>query len=104
MAMLGMCPSDVFPPMIFEKEFFMRTRFFIVLSLFSFSALALDQYGMLKPEDQKYFKNDSLDGKNKWERIDANVAEINRLHATIAQMKIEIQQLKTDVEELKKKK
>ncbi len=61
-------------------------------------------YGTLTPQDQKYFKNDSLDGKNKWERIDANVAEINRLHGQIAEMKVEIQRLKADVEELKKKK
>jgi predicted RNase H-like nuclease (RuvC/YqgF family) len=76
----------------------------IILCLSSFSALAQNNYGYLKPEDQKYFKNDSLDGKNKWERIDANVAEINRLHGTIAEMKLEIQKLKTEVEELKKKK
>ncbi len=74
-------------------------------SLFiSQAAFSLDQYGMLKADDQKYFKNDSLDGKNKWERIDANVAEINRLHGMIAEMKGEIARLKVDVEELKKKK
>lgn len=77
---------------------------FIFLCLISFSALAQDNYGYLKPEDQKFFKNDSLDGKNKWERIDANVAEINRLHGMVAEMKMEIGKLKADVEELKKKK
>ncbi len=82
----------------------MLNRFFMILCLISFSAIAQDNYGYLKPEDQKHFKNDSLDGKNKWERIDANVAEINRLHGTIAEMKMEIAKLKADVEELKKKK
>jgi hypothetical protein len=89
--------------MIVAKGVFMRIGL-IILCLSSFSAFAQNNYGYLRPEDQKYFKNDSLDGKNKWERIDANVAEINRLHGTIAEMKLEIQKLKTEVEELKKKK
>ena len=73
--------------------------------LVSVSATAqTGDYGYLKESDQKYFKNDSLDGKNKWERIDANVAEINKLHGMIAEMKMEIQKLKMEVEELKKKK
>ncbi len=78
----------------------------LVSSLFiSYSALAQNNNnGFLKPEEQKYFQNDSLDGKNKWERIDANVAEINRLHGMVAEMKAEIGRLKVDVEELKKKK
>lgn len=75
-----------------------------VLYLTTFSVNAQTDYGYLKPEDQKFFKNDSLEGKNKWERIDANVAEINRLHGMIAELKIEILRLKNDVEELKKKK
>ena len=77
----------------------------LVTGLFiSQATLAQDNNGFLKPEDQKYFKNDSLDGKNKWERIDANVAEINRLHGMMSDMKAEISKLKFDVEELKKKK
>jgi hypothetical protein len=75
-----------------------------VVSLPAFAQMNTNNYGYLKPEDQKYFKNDSLDGKNKWERIDANVAEINRLHGMIAEMKLEIQKLKADVEMLKAKK
>lgn len=82
----------------------MHTKVFMILCLMSFSTLAQDNYGFLKAEDQKYFKNDSLDGKNKWERIDANVAEINRLHGMIAEMKMDIAKLKVEVEELKKKK
>lgn len=76
----------------------------IVLSLFSSPVYAQDDFGFLKPEEQKHFKNDSLDGKNKWQRIDANVAEINRLHGMIGELKMEVQKLKADVEELKKKK
>ena len=80
--------------------------FILSLSLFlSFSSFAqTGDYGFLKDSDQKYFKNDSLEGKNKWERIDANVAEINKLHGMVAEMKLEIQKLKMEVEELKKKK
>ena len=76
----------------------------LLIALMSFPVFAQNNYGYLKPEDQKYFKNDSLDGKNKWERIDANVAEINRLHGMIAEMKLEIAKLKADVEQLKAKK
>lgn len=82
----------------------MRVAFMAFLFTISQTAFSLDEYGFLKTEDQKYFKNDSLDGKNKFERIDANVAEINRLHGVIAEMKGDINQLKADVEELKKKK
>lgn len=82
----------------------MRRAFIAFLFVISQTALAQTDYGFLKPEDQKYFKNDSLEGKNKWERIDANVAEINRLHGMIAEMKVEMNKLKADVEELKKKK
>jgi hypothetical protein len=78
---------------------------FLALASFPvFAQMNTNNYGYLKPEDQKYFKNDSLDGKNKWERIDANVAEINRLHGMMAEMKLEIQKLKADVEMLKAKK
>lgn len=76
--------------------------FTLLASLSTFAQTG--DYGYLKASDQKYFKNDSLDGKNKWERIDANVAEINKLHGMIAEMKMEIQKLKMEVEELKKKK
>lgn len=82
----------------------MRAVFCLMFALFSLPLFAQDNYGFLKPEDQKYFKNDSLDGKNKFERIDANVREINRLHGMVAELKMEIARLKTDVEELKKKK
>lgn len=87
-----------------EKGVRMRVAFVALLFVISQTAFAVDEYGFLKADEQKYFKNDSLDGKNKFERIDANVAEINRLHGMIAEMKGEINKLKADVEELKKKK
>ncbi|MES2527109.1 MAG: hypothetical protein V4598_08470 [Bdellovibrionota bacterium] len=79
-------------------------RTLLIFTTLFVSQGAFSQDGFLKPEDQKFFKNDSLDGKNKWERIDANVAEINRLHGMVAELKGEIARLKADVEELKKKK
>jgi hypothetical protein len=72
--------------------------------VFSVEAFAQTDYGYLKAEDQKYFKNDSLDGKNKFQRIDDNVKEINRLHGMVAELKLQIQSLRADVDELKKKK
>lgn len=75
-----------------------------LLLFISLEIPAQDDYGFLKKEDQKFFQNDALDGKNKWERIDANVREINRLHGDIAAMKLELQRLRVEVDELKKKK
>ena len=59
---------------------------------------------MAKKEDQVYFKNDSFEGSNKWERIDKNVKEINKLHGEIATLKADIAELKKEVEMLKNKK
>lgn len=79
----------------------MRILFFILIV--GFSAQAAD-YGYLKKEDQTYFKNDSFEGQNKWERIDTNVKEINKLHGEIAKLKAEMSDLKAEVEALKNKK
>jgi hypothetical protein len=57
----------------------------------------------LKPEDQKYFKNEAFSGMNKLERIDLNVKEINKLHGEIEGLKSEISKMKKDIEELKRK-
>lgn len=57
----------------------------------------------LKPEDQKYYKNEYGTGMNQLERIDSTVKEINKLHGEIASLKAEVQTLKKEVEELKKK-
>jgi archaellum component FlaC len=75
----------------------------IFLGLLATPAIAND-FGYLKPEDQKYFQNDMFEGRNKLERIDLNVKEINKLHGEVAFLKQEIALLKREIEELKKKK
>ncbi len=81
----------------------MRTLItFLLLS--QASVVIAQDYDYLKKEEQKYFQNDAQDGKNQWQRIDANVREINRLHQIVAELKGEIARLKADVEELKKRK
>lgn len=77
-------------------------KMLLVCLLLSSSAFALNKYGQLTKEDQKYYQNDSMDGKNQFERIDSAVAEINKLHGEIASMKVEMQQLRKEVDELKK--
>lgn len=66
--------------------------------------LAGTDFGYLKKEDQQYYKNDSMEGSNKMERIDSTVKEINKLYGELATMKAEIAQLKQEVELLKSKK
>jgi cell division protein FtsB len=56
----------------------------------------------LSPEDQKYFKNDAMEGNNQFERINMNVKELNKLHGDVAALKAEVQVLKKEIEELKK--
>lgn len=79
-------------------------KFFLLTVLLSGAVLAQNDYGYLKPGDQKYFKNDSFEGNNKLERIDLNVKEINKLHSEVAVLKSEIQLMKKEIEELKTKK
>lgn len=79
-----------------------KTLFFFLLST-SVMAQAPD-YGYLKPEDQKFFQNDSMEGNGKLDRIDMNVKEINKLHSEMNALKGEVQKLKQEIEELKKKK
>ena len=74
----------------------------ILFLLLSASAHAID-YGYLKPEDQKYYKNDSLEGNNQRERIDSLVKEVNKLHAEQASIRAEMLSLKKELEDLKKK-
>jgi hypothetical protein len=78
-------------------------RIFLISMMISLASHAAQDYGYLKPEDQKYFKNDAFDGQNKWERIDLNVKEINKLHGEIAALKAEMASLKEEIEKLKKK-
>ena len=77
-------------------------KILLICLMLSSSAFALNKYGQLTKEDQKYYQNDSMDGKNQFERIDSTVAEINKLHGEIASMKMELQQLRKEVDELKK--
>ena len=77
-------------------------KLLLICLMLSSSAFALNKYGQLTKEDQKYYQNDSMDGKNQFERIDSTVAEINKLHGEIASMKMEMQQLRKEVDELKK--
>ncbi len=81
----------------------MKTFLLLSLLTFSFSALAID-YGYLKPEDQKFYKNDTMDGNNGRERTDSLVKEVNKVYGEIASLRAEVQQLKAEVEELKKRK
>jgi polyhydroxyalkanoate synthesis regulator phasin len=75
-----------------------------LILLFSISSLfAQTKSYYLSPEDQKYYKNDSLEGKNQFERIDSLVQEVNKVHGEMAKMKTEIQELKKEVEDLKAK-
>jgi predicted RNase H-like nuclease (RuvC/YqgF family) len=61
-------------------------------------------FGYLKAEDQPHFKNDSFEGRNQLERIDRNVAEINRLHGEVASLRAQLQELKRELTELKQRK
>lgn len=77
---------------------------FLLLSLiFTTTVMAQKNFGYLQKEDQKYFKNDMMEGNNQYERIDLNVKEINKLHGEINSLKSEISQLKEEIEKLKKK-
>ena len=73
------------------------------LMLTTSSAFALE-FGYLKKEDQQYYKNDSMEGNNRLERIDSLVKEVNKVYGEMATMKAEIAALKAEVAELKNKK
>jgi len=77
---------------------------FIFISLIISSTIMAEDFGYLKKSEQTYFKNDSMDGQNKMERIDQNVREINKLHGEIARMKEDIVLLKEEIQKLKEKK
>ncbi len=77
---------------------------FILTSLIIYSTSMAEDFGYLKKSEQTYFKNDSMDGQNKMERIDQNVREINKLHGEIARMKEDIVLLKEEIQKLKEKK
>jgi len=55
----------------------------------------------LQDSDQKFYKNDQMEGNNQYERIDMNVKEINKLHGEINVLKEQVKALQADVEKLK---
>jgi peptidoglycan hydrolase CwlO-like protein len=80
-------------------------KFFpLLLILLTTLGYAVDKYGNLTSDDQKYYKNDIMEGNNQRERIDSLVVEVNKLHGQISSMKSEIQQLKSEIDQLKKDK
>lgn len=75
-----------------------------MMMLMTFSSITMSQVKVLNQlgeDDQKYFKNGPGEGRNRIERMDLTVKEINKLHAEIAALKSEIASLKSDVENLK---
>jgi hypothetical protein len=72
--------------------------FFIVC--LAMNSFAQSKYGLTE-EDQKFFKNDNFEGKNKLERIDANVREINKIYGELEKMKQEISSLKSEIKQLR---
>ncbi len=81
----------------------MRIGLFILLLTFLGTASAVE-FNYLKPEEQKYFQNDNMSGKNMQERVDMNVREINKLYSEVSLLKGEVQRLRNEMDELKKKK
>lgn len=75
----------------------MKTLFLLILCAFSLPSQA-DKY-YLTPDEQPNFKNDS-NGRNDFERIDANVKELNRVVGEINSLKQEVKALRERVEEL----
>lgn len=75
-------------------------KLFLSLMLFSSVSYAYD-FGDLKESDQKHFKNEFGEGRNKLERIDLNVKEINKLWAEVKKLQSEVNQLKEEVTQLK---
>lgn len=84
----------------------MKTALFGIALIFSttsaFASITIHEN--LKPEDQKYYKNEAFDGQNQLERIDSTVKEINKLHGMIESLRNEVNALKAEVQELKSKK
>ena len=79
-------------------------KFLVFLSLFASTSFATMEYTSgLKPEEQKYYKNEVNQGMNHVERLDSTVREINKLHAEVASLKADVELLKNEVKKLKGK-
>jgi hypothetical protein len=79
-------------------------KWFILLFFYCSATYAQTRYGYLGPEDQKYYKNDIMEGNNQRERIDSLVKEVNKIYAELSSVKSEMQVLKKELEDLKKSK
>jgi len=79
-------------------------KYLILISFMTGISFAQDPYKFkgLSEEDQKYFKNEAFDGKNKLERIDENVKEINKLHGEVQNLKNEIKLIKEELAKVKR--
>ena len=79
----------------------MKKLFFLTLT-FSLTSFGQSGNGLyLSDKDQPYFKNGANDGSNQFERIEKNVAEINKLHGEIKSLKDQIETMKKEIQELK---
>lgn len=75
----------------------------MILSSFCFAQSEMEQQ-YLNDKDMPYYKNDSFAGKNKLERIDDLVKQMNIVMGDMKAMKAEIATLKQEIETLKNKK
>jgi hypothetical protein len=55
----------------------------------------------LSDEDQKYYRNNVMEGNNYVERIDSLVKEVNKIYGRLEAQNAEMQALKKDVEAFK---
>lgn len=80
-------------------------KLILLLTFMTFSSFSQTERSYyLSDKDQPYFKNGSNEGNNQFERLEKNVAEINKLHSKIKSLESELDGLKKRVEELEKKK
>lgn len=73
---------------------------FIMVST-TFAQTGSAKYGYISKEEQKYYKNEGMDGNNPRERIDSLVIETNKLYGKINSMENDIAELKQEIEKLK---
>jgi hypothetical protein len=72
----------------------MKTALFLFILSTNVLAQGTLNSGYLRPEDQKYYQNDQMEGMNKQERLDSLVKEVNKMHAEIEALKVEVAKLK----------
>lgn len=66
--------------------------------------VSLSSYGQyLKESQQKYFRNDSNDGKNHYQRIDDNVIQLNKMIEQHQLLKDQVQKNKDELKEIKER-